>query len=74
MLDSARARLPHLRFGLADAATWEPERAPDLIYANAVLQWLPDHPTLLPRLFGLWRRAGCSPCRCPTTSRSRPTG
>ncbi|MCJ2140539.1 trans-aconitate 2-methyltransferase [Methylobacterium sp. E-066] len=53
MLESARTRLPRLAFALADAATWTPERAPDLIYANAVLQWLPDHPVLLPRLFGL---------------------
>ncbi|KAA0123114.1 trans-aconitate 2-methyltransferase [Methylobacterium sp. P1-11] len=53
MLESARARLPGLAFALADAATWIPERAPDLIYANAVLQWLPDHASLLPRLFGL---------------------
>ncbi|MFB0489383.1 trans-aconitate 2-methyltransferase [Methylobacterium sp. OAE515] len=53
MLESARARLSGLAFALADAATWVPERAPDLIFANAVLQWLPDHATLLPRLFGL---------------------
>ena len=53
MLESARTRLPSLAFALADAATWTPKRAPDLIYANAVLQWLPDHPVLLPRLFGL---------------------
>ncbi|MCJ2058314.1 trans-aconitate 2-methyltransferase [Methylobacterium sp. J-048] len=65
MLESARARLPGLAFALADAATWTPERAPDLIYANAVLQWLPDHPVLLPRLFGLLAPGGVLAVQTP---------
>lgn len=65
MLDSARQRLPQLRFALADAATWVPERAPDLIYANAVLQWLPDHDSLLPRLFGLLAPGGVLAVQMP---------
>ena len=51
MLAKARARLPGLTFSEGDVATWTPERPPDLLFANAVLQWLPDHATLLPRLF-----------------------
>ena len=65
MLDSARTRLPGLAFAQADAATWAPERAPDLIYANAVLQWLPDHATLLPRLFGLMAPGGVLAVQMP---------
>ena len=65
MLESARARLPGLTFAQADAATWTPERAPDLIYANAVLQWLPDHATLLPRLFGLLAPGGLLAVQMP---------
>ncbi|MCJ2097181.1 trans-aconitate 2-methyltransferase [Methylobacterium sp. J-072] len=65
MLESARTRLPDLAFALADAATWVPERAPDLIYANAVLQWLPDHPVLLPRLFGLLAPGGVLAVQMP---------
>lgn len=34
----------------ADIATWTPERPPALIFSNAVLHWLPDHASLLPRL------------------------
>jgi trans-aconitate 2-methyltransferase len=52
MLEAARKRLPGARFEQADAATWVPARAPDLIFANAVLHWLPDHASLLPRLLG----------------------
>ncbi|WP_267357575.1 MULTISPECIES: trans-aconitate 2-methyltransferase [unclassified Methylobacterium] len=65
MLESARVRLPDLTFAQADTATWVPERAPDLIYANAVLQWLPDHGTLLPRLFGLLAPGGVLAVQMP---------
>ncbi|KQO74761.1 trans-aconitate 2-methyltransferase [Methylobacterium sp. Leaf89] len=65
MLERARERLPGLSFALADAATWQPDRAPDLIYANAVLQWLPDHPVLLPRLFGLLAPGGVLAVQMP---------
>ena len=51
MLASARLRLPETPFLLADAATWRPAEAADLIYTNAALQWVPDHHTLLPRLY-----------------------
>ncbi|GJE39368.1 trans-aconitate 2-methyltransferase [Methylobacterium persicinum] len=65
MLDAARVRLPRLQFAQADAATWEPIEAPDLIYANAVLQWLPDHSRLLPRLFGLLGPGGVLAVQMP---------
>ena len=42
-----------------------PEQAPDLIYANAVLQWLPDHPVLLPRLLGLLAPGGVLAVQMP---------
>jgi trans-aconitate 2-methyltransferase len=55
MVRSAAERLPQVRFELADVASWEPQsrQRPDLIFANATLQWVPDHPRLLPRLFSL---------------------
>ncbi len=34
----------------ADIAGWAPDAAPALIFSNAALQWLGDHPRLLPRL------------------------
>jgi trans-aconitate 2-methyltransferase len=43
MLRQARERLPACRFVNADIATWTPEAATDLLFANAVFQWLPDH-------------------------------
>lgn len=50
MIARARVRLPGVRFDLADAAEWSPSEPVDVIFANAVFQWLPDHPALLARL------------------------
>jgi trans-aconitate 2-methyltransferase len=50
MVEAARQRLPGVTFELSDIAGWKPAEAPDLLYANASLQWVPDHPRLLPRL------------------------
>jgi trans-aconitate 2-methyltransferase len=50
MLAEASRRLPNIRFERADIAAWRPREAPDLIFANAALQWLPDHEGLFPLL------------------------
>ena len=50
MLRAARERLPQVTFQLADIQHWQAECAPQLILANASLQWLPDHATLYPHL------------------------
>lgn len=47
MLEKARARMPQTPFLQADLASWRPEAPADLLYANAVLQWLPDHLSLM---------------------------
>ncbi|WP_118182686.1 trans-aconitate 2-methyltransferase [Paraburkholderia phosphatilytica] len=52
MIDAARKRLPEVRFDVADIAAWNDTQPYDLILANAVLQWLPDHQTLFPQLIG----------------------
>jgi len=65
MLDSARQRLPDANFVRADISTWQPEAAPDLIYANAALQWVPDHRMLVPRLFGLLAPGGVLAVQMP---------
>ncbi|MET7245686.1 trans-aconitate 2-methyltransferase [Methylobacterium sp. EM32] len=65
MLEEARRTLPGVTFVEADLAAWEPETAPDLIFANAVLQWLPDHARLLPRLAGFLAPGGCLAVQMP---------
>jgi len=50
MLRQARERLPKCAFIEADIATWSPEAPADLLFGNAVFQWVPNHPTVLRRL------------------------
>ncbi|MDH6265117.1 trans-aconitate 2-methyltransferase [Rhizobium sp. SG_E_25_P2] len=50
MLASARRRLPDTPFLKGDLADWRPAASAGLLFANAVFQWLPDHPALLERL------------------------
>lgn len=50
MIDAARRRLPAVQFDVADIATWKGNGPFDLIFANAALQWVPDHESLFPRL------------------------
>ena len=50
MLEAARERLPGLRIEQVDIERWDDEGPFDVILANAVLQWLPDHARLFPRL------------------------
>ncbi|TDD90167.1 trans-aconitate 2-methyltransferase [Actinomadura darangshiensis] len=51
MIAEARAHeIPgRLSFRVADVTAWKPEQPADLIVSNAVLQWVPEHPDLLPR-------------------------
>jgi trans-aconitate 2-methyltransferase len=50
MLQAARGRLSVATFVKSDVASWEPDGPLDLLFGNAVLQWLPDHERLLIRL------------------------
>ncbi|EUB88109.1 trans-aconitate 2-methyltransferase [Pseudomonas sp. GM30] len=52
MIDAARKRLPQLQFEVAQIVSWADQGPFDVIFANAVLQWVPDHATLLPALAG----------------------
>ncbi|MBV9758562.1 MAG: methyltransferase domain-containing protein, partial [Alphaproteobacteria bacterium] len=50
MIAAARRRLPHLQFALVGIQAWDAPGPFGVILANAVLQWVPDHERLLPRL------------------------
>lgn len=65
MLAAARARLPAARFEAADAATFTLPKPADLIFANAVLQWVPDHEVLLPRLMSMLGPGGVLAVQMP---------
>lgn len=65
MIEKARARLPGLSFELADAGSWTPAAPVDVIFANAVFQWLPEHPSVLQRLAGLLAPGGALAVQMP---------
>jgi len=65
MIEKAKKRLPGLSFELADAATWEPAEPVDVIFANAVFQWLPEHPATLKRLVGFLAPGGVLAVQMP---------
>lgn len=69
MLAKARVRLPGLIFEQADAAAWEPAEPVDLIFANAIFQWLPDHVALLRKLMGHLVRGGVLAVQMPDNLR-----
>jgi trans-aconitate 2-methyltransferase len=51
MLEQATAQeKAGLTFVHGDLATWEPQAPLDVVFANASLQWVPDHSSLLARL------------------------
>lgn len=43
MLAQARRALPAVPFEISDLTTWRPTRPADLLFSNAVFQWVPDH-------------------------------
>lgn len=50
MLDNARRDHPDITWIEADIASWKPEDPVDVLYSNASLHWLDDHPVLFARL------------------------
>jgi trans-aconitate 2-methyltransferase len=50
MIAAAKQRLPGTSFEHADLATWQPPDGCDLLFANAVFQWLPDHLAIFEQL------------------------
>ena len=65
MIEKARARLPNVNFALADAGKWQPEQPVDVIFANAVFQWLPEHPAVFQRLMGFLAPGGALAIQMP---------
>ena len=52
MLAEARAAEANISWEQSDLAAWNPGTSFDLVYSNAALHWLDDHPALFARLCG----------------------
>jgi trans-aconitate 2-methyltransferase len=55
---SRRGPPDRVRFELADLAGWTPAAPVDVLFSNAALHWLPDHPALLSRMVSLLAPSG----------------
>lgn len=69
MLRKARERLPNCKFVQADIASWTPQGQTDLIFSNAVLQWLPDHQPVMRRLLEALPSGGVLAVQMPDNTR-----
>jgi trans-aconitate 2-methyltransferase len=69
MLRQAGRRLPGCEFFEADLALWTPRDAVDLIFANAVFQWVPEHPTVMKRLAECLPEGGVLAAQMPDNTR-----
>lgn len=66
MIGRARSDYPQYEFIHADITKSDLITASyDIVFANAVIQWIPDHPALLKTLFGLVKPAGVLACQIP---------
>jgi trans-aconitate 2-methyltransferase len=68
MIAAARKRLPSLHFDIGDISRWVAgDGTFDVILANAVLQWVPDHAALFPALLSRLSPGGSLAVQMPNT-------
>jgi trans-aconitate 2-methyltransferase len=65
MLDKAAAAGGRVQWIHADVREWQPAAPPDLLFTNAMLQWVPGHGELFPRLLSLLAPGGCLAAQMP---------
>lgn len=65
MLRQARERLPEHKFIEANVAHWAPPAGTDVLFANAVFQWVPDHMKHLKRLLSSLDEGGVLAVQMP---------
>jgi trans-aconitate 2-methyltransferase len=65
MISKARADFPQRQWLQVDVRDLPSHPSYDLVYSNAVLQWIPDHERLVPHLFGMVREAGALAVQVP---------
>ena len=65
MIEAARLRLPHVSFVVEDLQAWNDQGPFDVILANAVLQWVDHHESLLPNWVARLARGGALAVQMP---------
>jgi trans-aconitate 2-methyltransferase len=65
MIEAARRRLTSCTFEVADIGSWNSPEKWDIILANAVFHWIPEHEMILPRLVGMLAAGGSLAIQMP---------
>lgn len=65
MLAQAASTNSRVRWLEGDLAYWQPDRTPSILYSNAVIQWVPDHHELVPRMWETLPSGGCLAVQAP---------
>jgi trans-aconitate 2-methyltransferase len=68
MLRTARPALPDCEWVQSDLRDFRPAQPVDVLFANAVLHWLPDHSQLVPQLLAFLRPGGALAVQMPNNS------
>ena len=69
MLRQARERLPGRTFVESDLSVWMPGGETNLLFGNAVFQWVPDHSKVLARLLQMLPSAGVLAVQMPDNTK-----
>ncbi len=71
MLEAARENYPDIEFRICDAGRDLSGLGGDfdIVFANACIQWIPDHPKLLKNMIGLLRKGGVLAVQTPVNYR-----
>ncbi|AWI78847.1 trans-aconitate 2-methyltransferase [Parazoarcus communis] len=65
MLERARAEIPRAQWVEADISCWYPDVPVDLLFSNAALHWVGDHPALFARLAAMLGAEGVLAVQMP---------
>ncbi len=65
MIAAAKKDYPHGNWVGGDIGNWAADRAYDVVFSNAALQWVPDHARVLPRLLAQVREGGALAMQVP---------
>ena len=70
MIERAKTDFPEQEWLLADASKLEPDQTYDIVFSNAVLQWIPGHDYLIPRLVIIVKPGGALAVQVPANYES----
>jgi trans-aconitate 2-methyltransferase len=71
MLARAAKAIPEITWEESDLSTWRPAKSVDLLYSNAALHWVDDHPAIFPALFNMVNNGGTFAVQMPNNFGAR---